>query len=185
MFCVCSFLLSYSIGEQLAQIRMTEMQEFAVAEEAIIEEQTVRVELSRLLTAAVAASGRTRCEIARAAGIHKDAFRRVLGGTRAATLGEVTRILTACGLPPQPHLHLLLSGQGERGIAWIGGELAHFLDEFACELPAALERVLGNQLHEVKARWARGTAHRVAKLLSDHMDELERRDSLYLESRRP
>lgn len=154
-----------------------------MSSETILEEQAVRNELSRLLSAAVAASGRTRCAVAREAGIHKDAFRRLLGGNRAATLGEATRILAACGLRPQPHLSLLLSGQGERAISWIDGELASFLDEFGRELPVALERVLGSHLHGVKARWAKGTAHRVAKLLSDHMDELERRDFLYLDAR--
>ena len=46
------------------------------------------------------------------------------------------------------------------------------------ELPSAFERVLGNQVHDVKPRWAKGTAHRVARLLSDHIDELERKDAL-------
>lgn len=35
-----------------------------------------------------------------------------------------------------------------------------------------------NQVHDVKPRWAKGTAHRVARLLSDHIDELERKDAL-------
>lgn len=156
-----------------------------MAAEVILDEQAVRGELSRLLSAAVVASGRTRCAIASDAGLHRDAFRRVLAGSRPATLGEATRILAACGLPPRPHLNLVLCGQGERAISWIDGELATFLDEFGRELPIALERVLGNQLNEVRARWAKGTAHRVAKLLSDHMEELERRDTLYIGARQP
>jgi hypothetical protein len=36
----------------------------------------------------------------------------------------------------------------------------------------------GNQVHDVKPRWAKGTAHRVARLLADHIDELERKDAL-------
>ncbi|MFC3698754.1 hypothetical protein ACFOOJ_15075, partial [Sphingobium xenophagum] len=52
------------------------------------------------------------------------------------------------------------------------------LTELICELPAALERVLGNQVHDVKPRWGKGTAHRVARLLADHIDELERKDAL-------
>ena len=44
--------------------------------------------------------------------------------------------------------------------------------------PSAFERVLGNQVHDVKPRWAKGTAHRVARLLSDHIDELESKDAL-------
>ena len=41
-----------------------------------------------------------------------------------------------------------------------------------------LERVLGNQIHDVKPRWAKGTAHRVARLLGDHIDELNRKDAM-------
>ncbi|WP_254913107.1 tyrosine-type recombinase/integrase [Novosphingobium sp. B 225] len=37
--------------------------------------------------------------------------------------------------------------------------------------------LLGNQVHDVKPRWAKGTAHRVARLLADHIDELERKDA--------
>lgn len=48
----------------------------------------------------------------------------------------------------------------------------------SANLPRALERVLGNQIHDVKPRWAKGTAHRVARLLADHIDELERKDAL-------
>jgi hypothetical protein len=33
-------------------------------------------------------------------------------------------------------------------------------------------------VHDVKPRWAKGTAHRVARLLADHIDELERKDAL-------
>ncbi|MEE4538095.1 MAG: hypothetical protein V2J51_06360 [Erythrobacter sp.] len=57
-------------------------------------------------------------------------------------------------------------------------DLADFFEDFASELPCTLERVLGNQVHDVKPRWAKGTAHRVARLLSDHIDELERKDAL-------
>ena len=39
-------------------------------------------------------------------------------------------------------------------------------------------RVLGNQLREVKPRWAKDAAHRLARILADHIDKLERRDAL-------
>ena len=63
------------------------------------------------------------------------------------------------------------------------GEIAAVIDtgsyrQFHDEGPLALERVLGNQVHDVKPRWAKGTAHRVARLLADHIDELERKDAL-------
>jgi len=47
---------------------------------ALFAEQQVRADLARLLLAAVEASGRARCDIARDAQIHKDALRRVLAG---------------------------------------------------------------------------------------------------------
>ena len=141
-------------------------------------EPLVRANLARLLLASVQASGRPRCEIAREAQIHKDALRRVLAGERSASLGESLRILAASGASPQAQLLLFLVSSADHAIDWLQSDLARFFEEFTGELPSALERVLGNQINEVKPRWAKGTAHRVARLLSDHIDELERRDVL-------
>ena len=149
-----------------------------MTDRTIIGEQQVRADLAAVLLAAVKASGRTRCAIAHNANIHKDALRRTLSGTRSASLGEALRILAAAGMPPHAHLLLFLSSRGDHAIAWLQSDLASFFDEFICELPMALERILGNQLHDVKPRWAKGTAQRVARLLSDHIDELERKDAL-------
>lgn len=145
---------------------------------ALFAEQQVRADLARLLLAAVEASGRARCDIARDAQIHKDALRRVLAGERSASLGEALRILAASGVAPHAHLLLFLVSGGDHAIAWLQSDLAQFFEDFSGELPSALERVLGNQVHEVKPRWAKGTAQRVARLLSDHIDELERKDAL-------
>ena len=94
------------------------------------------------------------------------------------SLGEALRVLAACGVAPHAHLLLFLVSSGDHAIAWLQSDLAQFFEDFSGELPSALERVLGNQVHEVKPRWAKGTAHRVARLLSDHIDELERKDAL-------
>lgn len=144
----------------------------------LIGEQQVRADLAAVLLAAVKTSGRTRCAIAHDADIHKDALRRTLSGTRSASFGEALRILAAAGLPPHAHLLLFLSSSGDYATAWLQSDLASFFDEFICELPMALERILGNQLHDVKPRWAKGTAQRVARLLADHIDELNRKDAL-------
>lgn len=149
---------------------MTDMTLFA--------EHHIRADLARLLLAAVKASGRARCDIARDAQIHKDALRRVLVGERSASLGEVLRILDASDVAAHAHLLLFLVSGGDHAIAWLQSDLAQFFEDFTGELPSALERILGNQLHDVKPRWAKGTAHRVAWLLSDHIDELERKDAL-------
>ena len=53
---------------------------------ALFAEQQVRADLARLLLAAVEASGRHRCDIARDAQIHKDAMRRVLAGEQKKQL---------------------------------------------------------------------------------------------------
>lgn len=145
---------------------------------APIGELQMRADLAALLCAAVEASGRTRCDIAQDAEIHKDGLRRTLSGARSASLGEALRILAACGIPPHAHLLLLLGCSGDHAVAWLQSDLALFFQEFIGELPMALERMLGNQLHEVRPRWAKGTAQRVARLLADHIDELNRKDAL-------
>ena len=79
---------------------------------------------------------------------------------------------------------LFLGAGGEQAIGWLNSDLAQFFEALVCELPGALERVLGNQLHEVKPRWAKGTAHRIARLPGDHIDELERKDALLADAHR-
>lgn len=145
---------------------------------ALLGESQLRSDLSHLLLAAVEGSARPRCEIARDAGIHKDALRRILGGSRSASIAEALRILAACGAAPHAHLLLFLAAGGNQATSWLQSDLARFFEDLICELPSALERVLGNQLHDVKPRWAKGTAHRVARLLGDHIDELNRRDAM-------
>src|SRR3546814_6244836 len=81
-------------------------------------------------------------------------------------------------MAPHAHLLLFLVAVGDQATRWLQTDIARFFEELICELPAALERVLGNQVHDVKPRWAKGTAHRVARLLADHIDELERKDAL-------
>ncbi len=57
-------------------------------------------------------------------------------------------------------------------------DLALFFEEFVRHLPGALEAQLGDHLHDIKPRWANGTAKRVGRLLAEHMKELARRDVL-------
>ncbi len=144
---------------------------------ASLDEQTLRADLARLLLAAVDLSGRPRCDIARDAQIHRDALRRILSAQKSASLGEALRILAASGVPPRAHLLLFLISDGDRPVDWLQTDLAQFFEEFSAEFPEALERILGNQVHDVKPRWAKGTANRVARLLSDHIVELERKDA--------
>ena len=144
----------------------------------VLGESQTRRDLAHLLHTAVELSGRNRCEIAREADLHKDALRRTLCGERSPSLGETLRILASSGMAPHAHLLLFLGAGGDQATRWLQTDIALFFEELVGELPSALERVLGNQVHDVKPRWAKGTAHRVARLLADHIDELERKDVL-------
>lgn len=137
--------------------------------------------LSSLLAANVSNSGKTRIEISRQTSIHKDALRRILTGERAATLAEATRILDACGVDPKLALVLFILTDADQALHWTDTEIGDFLGKFLSALPVAMTCELGSRLQEVRPRWAKGTARRLARLLSDHIDDLERRDALYIE----
>ncbi|WP_422342863.1 hypothetical protein [Parasphingorhabdus sp.] len=149
-----------------------------MTEQFEISEQHIRAGLSKLLSRATETSGRPRCAIAREANMHRDALRRVLKGERNPTVSEVLRILAASGASPHAHLALYITADGDRAADWLQTDLALFFDEFVRQMPQALEQQLGNQLHDIKPRWAKGTAQRVARLLGEHIDELARRDVL-------
>ena len=149
-----------------------------MTDQLTITEGHVRKNLSALLRAAADNSGRTRCDIAREANIHKDALRRILMGTRAITVSEALRILNASGASAHAHMLLFFAGGGERATEWLRTDLALFFEDVIRELPPSLERQLGNQLHDLKPRWAKGTAQRIARLLGDHLDEMARKDGL-------
>lgn len=149
-----------------------------MADEAEYAEERIRAGLAHLLVAAVEASGRARCEIATDANIHKDALRRILQAERSATLGEALRILEASRAAPRAHLLLFLVCGDGQAIDWLQSDLAKFFEEFSTEFPRALCRSLGESVGNVNPRWAKGTANRVARMLADHITELERKDQL-------
>lgn len=129
-----------------------------------------------ILEQAVRQRGLTRQEIGARSAIHKDALRRILAGTRSPWLKEAVSILDASGSQASTSLVLYLIGDHARGRDWMGEPVEKFIEDFLIELPAALERLLGNQLHDIRPRWAKGAAHRVAKLISDHIEDIDRRD---------
>ena len=135
------------------------------------------VALSALLRQVVNDSGCTRAEIGKAVGINKDALRRILNGDRPATFAQAYAILHAAKAEPYADLILFLASGGA-AIQSFRGDMSQFLEGFLTELVPALERTLGNQLSEIKPRWAKGAAHRLARILADHIDEIERRDAL-------
>jgi len=175
MFFSFSYTLPLPIaGESIIPVRG----ETTVIDMGVLGESQTRRDLAHLLHTAVERSGRNRCEIAREADLHKDALRRTLCGERSPSLGEALRILASSGMAPHAHLLLFLGAGGDQATRWLQTDIAQFFEELVGELPSALERVLGTQVHDVKPRWAKGTAHRVARLLADHIDELERKDAL-------
>ena len=137
--------------------------------------------LASLLAATVSNSGKTRIEISRQTSIHKDALRRILTGERPATLAEASSILSACEVDPKLALALFILTDADLASEWIDTEVGTFLGAFLTALPVALTCELGSRLQEVRPRWARGTAQRLARLLSEHIDDLERRDALYID----
>ena len=147
-----------------------------MADETEYSEERIRLGLAHLLTAAVDGSGRAKCEVAADARLHKDALRRVLQGERSATLGEALRILEASRATPRAHLLLFLVCGEDQAIDWLQTDLAEFFEDFSAEFPIALQRSLGDQVGDVKPRWAKGAANRFAQLLADHIIELERKD---------
>tara|TARA_B100001057_G_scaffold148108_1_gene148036 strand:+ start:592 stop:1083 length:492 start_codon:yes stop_codon:yes gene_type:complete len=149
-----------------------------VADKTEYSEERLRLGLARLLAAAVDASGRAKWDVAADARIHKDALRRVLQGERSATLGEALRILEASRAAPRAHLLLFLVCGEDQAIDWLQTDLARFFEEFNAEFPQALHRSLGDNVGDVKSRWAKGTANRVARMLADHINELARKDRL-------
>lgn len=141
------------------------------------ENSDVARDLSALLADAALTSGETRKALAERAAINKDGLRRILAGTRSPTVGEALDILDACGLAPRAALILVLAGHAAHAAEWQRTNVAQFLDAFVAALPAALGEILGDRIHDVKPRWAKGAAHRCARILADHVEQLERQDA--------
>jgi hypothetical protein len=116
--------------------------------------------------------------------LHKNSFLRTLRGTRDVTAGEAIRILDASGAPPRATLVLALAGSEELALSWMHSQAGRFLEELLARLPSALASELGDNLTEVKPRWATGTAKLVARLLADHVAEAARRDAAIGEAQR-
>jgi hypothetical protein len=133
-------------------------------------------DLAAFLDHSVQESGKTRRTVAAETAINKDALRRILSGTRPATLREALAILDASGHAPQTSLILALTGYSQWTIDWQNSGVLEFLEAYISELPTALDQALGERLLDVRPRWARGAAHRTAGLLSDHLVQLERQD---------
>ncbi len=82
----------------------------------------------------------------------------------------------------QQALTMFLLTNADQSSEWQGTQIGRFLEDLFTALPVALVCELGSRLQEVRPRWAKGTAHRIARLLSDHIEELERKDVLLVDA---
>lgn len=134
--------------------------------------------LTRVLCCAVDNSGRSRRDIARDAGFHKDTFLRLLKGARPLTIDEAHRILNACGVPAPAVLCLVASGRDDLAGRWLGTGFVTFLDRLYRELPGALLEGLGERLEDIPSGWALGASRLMARQLARHAADLAGRDFL-------
>jgi antitoxin HigA-1 len=55
-------------------------------------------------------------------------------------------------------------------------DIGQFWEELLLTLPSALSFALGDDVAEVRPRWAAGTSRLVAKLVSEHVRDVVKRD---------
>ena len=134
--------------------------------------------ITRLLAQAVSGSGRSRRDIARSAGMHKDVLMRTLNGTREVTYREVLLILGTTNVAPKLTLALALTAGEDAALDLMQTELAAFIGELFARVPQAIGEQLGEQVCEIRSRWAPGVAKLIAKLLSDHIADVARREAV-------
>ena len=131
--------------------------------------------VARLIARAVSESGKSHSEIARIAGIKRDSLRRSLSGGRPVTLDETVTILEASDLPGEETLLLLLLVGEDFALARSGTGAAQFLSELFKRAPLEIVEQLGEDIDELRPRWAHGTAKLLAKTLIQHIADLNRR----------
>ncbi|WP_140420483.1 helix-turn-helix domain-containing protein [Novosphingobium sp. B 225] len=128
-----------------------------------------------LLLRAVSASGRSLTEIARESHLKRDSLRRILAGSRSPTLADTVRVLQVCNLPAEATLLLSLLVDEEFAISQGNSNSARFFGELFKQAPTAIVNALGDDLEELRPRWAGGTAKLLARTLNQHVTDLARR----------
>ncbi len=131
--------------------------------------------VARLLARAVEESGKSQSEIARLAGLKRDSLRRSLNGERPVNLDEVLKILGASDLEGEETLLLLLLVGEEFALTQSGTSHAKFLGELCRRAPVEIVEQLGVSIEELRPRWANGTAKMLARTLTQHIADLNRR----------
>lgn len=140
-----------------------------------VEQPILHFRVARLLTLAVRESGQATAQIARRAHLKWDTVRRTLDGKRAATIPEIVAILEAAGYQGDETLRLMLLVDDNFALTHVGDDAARFICELLQKVPAEIVEHLGDDIVELRPRWANGTAKLLAKTLSQHVADLNRR----------
>lgn len=131
--------------------------------------------LARLLERAVSESGKSNSEIARLSGLKRDSLRRSLLGERPVTFGEALAILDAANHAGEETILLLMLAGEDFALQQSGSAPAKFLGELFRQAPTAIIKQLGDNLDELRPRWAIGTAQMLARTLHQHIVDLNNR----------
>lgn len=131
--------------------------------------------ITRLLGLAVSESGQSTAQIARNSRIKWDTLRRTLDGKRRPTICEIVAILEAIGLRGDDTLRLMFVLDDDLVVTRAGSDAARFLSDLLQTVPSEIVEQLGDDMHELRPRWAKGTAKMLARTLSQHIIDLNRR----------
>lgn len=131
--------------------------------------------VTHLLERAVASCGKSHSEIARLSGMKRDSLRRTLTGERAFTLSEALGILDAADHAGEETLLLLLLAGEEFALHQCGTASARFFGELFKRAPTEIIAQLGDNIDELRPRWANGTAKLLARTLHQHIIDINSR----------
>ena len=131
--------------------------------------------VAQLLELAVRESGLSTAQVARRAQLKWDTVRRTLDGKRAATIPEIVAILNATGHSAEDSFRLMLLVDADFAVSRAGSDAARFIGELMQAVPTEIIEQLGEDISELRPRWAKGTAKMLARTLSQHIVDLNRR----------
>lgn len=131
--------------------------------------------VARLIERAVKESGKSYSEIARLAGIKRDSLRRSLIGERPVTLDEALMILEASDFAGEETLLLVMLVGEDFALARSGTGPARFLSELFKRAPLEILTQIGENIDELRPRWANGTAKLLARTLAQHIADINQR----------
>ena len=135
----------------------------------------LHLRLARLLGRAVHDSGRSLAEVARRSELKRDTVRRTIEGAREVTIAEAVAILDAAGLAGEHTLLFMLLVDEDFALESSGTGAAQFLRELFRRIPIEISEQLGDDVVDLRPRWANGTAKLLARTLTEHIANLNRR----------